>query len=371
MSIEKNMNTRIQHKHDIEANWNKALNFIPKIGEIIVYDIDDNCNYSRFKIGDGVRTINDLEFLLDTQYILHNSNTLSQILEQYRSDIENITFEETDPTVPAWAKAATKPTYTASEVGAPTVDEMNAAIAAIPTPDVSGQINTHNTATDAHSDIRTALNNKVTDYTIRLYNGTGGNPKPVKFLTINYSNCDSNNGVMVKVGMVSGHGNGTSYTFLQDAIINVGYTGTISANNFKYYGAAVTDSGVERQYGDIFWIHDSTNKIVDFYVLMGQYADVKMMPFKRLNSSSGGTVTQHTSCTVYSSGTKMWANNSDIALMSDLSGINLDGYATTDALNTLQAQVDELAASVVTTHSGSENPVAELGEDGDLYLVTE
>ena len=88
MSIEKNMNARIQHKHDIEANWNKALNFIPKIGEIIVYDIDDNYNYSRFKIGDGVRTINDLEFLLDTQYILHNSNTLSQLLEQYILNID-------------------------------------------------------------------------------------------------------------------------------------------------------------------------------------------------------------------------------------------------------------------------------------------
>ena len=63
-------------------------------------------------------------------------------------------YEETDPTVPAWAKAASKPSYTASEVGAPTVAEMNAAIAAIPTPDVSGQINTHNTATTAHNDIR-------------------------------------------------------------------------------------------------------------------------------------------------------------------------------------------------------------------------
>ncbi len=88
MSIEKNMNARIQHKHDIEANWNKALNFIPKIGEIIVYDIDDNYNYSRFKIGDGVRAINDLEFLLDTQYILHNSNTLSQLLEQHILNID-------------------------------------------------------------------------------------------------------------------------------------------------------------------------------------------------------------------------------------------------------------------------------------------
>ena len=35
---------------------------------------------------------------------------------------------ETDPTVPAWAKAAQKPSYTAEEVGAPTVAEMNTAI---------------------------------------------------------------------------------------------------------------------------------------------------------------------------------------------------------------------------------------------------
>lgn len=38
-------------------------------------------------------------------------------------------YTETDPTVPAWAKAASKPTYTAAEVGAPTTQEMNSAIA--------------------------------------------------------------------------------------------------------------------------------------------------------------------------------------------------------------------------------------------------
>ena len=48
---------------------------------------------------------------------------------------------------------------TASQVGAPTVAEMNAAIAAIPTPDVSGQIGTHNSASNAHSDIRTLISN--------------------------------------------------------------------------------------------------------------------------------------------------------------------------------------------------------------------
>ena len=62
MASEKNVNSRIQHKHDIEANWLKAINFIPKIGELIIYDPDDNYKYSRFKIGDGIRTINNLEF---------------------------------------------------------------------------------------------------------------------------------------------------------------------------------------------------------------------------------------------------------------------------------------------------------------------
>lgn len=35
-----------------------------------------------------------------------------------KADTALQSFEETDPTVPSWAKAATKPTYTASEVGA-------------------------------------------------------------------------------------------------------------------------------------------------------------------------------------------------------------------------------------------------------------
>ena len=37
-------------------------------------------------------------------------------------------FTETDPTVPEWAKATNKPTYTASEVGAATMAEVNSAI---------------------------------------------------------------------------------------------------------------------------------------------------------------------------------------------------------------------------------------------------
>lgn len=161
------------------------------------------------------------------------------------------------------------------------------------------------------------LNKKANDFTIELYNGTGGNPKPVKFATVDYSTCNSENGVAVKISMVSGHGNGTSYAFLQDAIIRVSYSGVVEVDNYKYYGAETTLDG-ERQYGDIFWVVDTTNKIVDFYCLMGQYARVNMTPWKRLTYSSGGTITQHASCSVYSSGTKVWANNSNLARQKDL-----------------------------------------------------
>lgn len=167
--------------------------------------------------------------------------------------------------------------------------------------------------------VDSALAKKANDYTILLYNGNKGNPKPVRFASFNYSTCSSENGIAAKIGMVSGHGNGTSYAFLQDAIIRVGYTGTVEVDNFKYYGAAAgTYDGANRQYGDIFWLVDTTNKIVDFYCLMGQYARVYQTPWKRLTYSTGGTVTQHTSCTVYSSGTMVWANNSEIALVSDI-----------------------------------------------------
>ena len=63
MSDNKILNTRIQQKHDIEANWLKAVNFIPKIGEIIVYDPDEHHAASRVKIGDGVKTIIELAFI--------------------------------------------------------------------------------------------------------------------------------------------------------------------------------------------------------------------------------------------------------------------------------------------------------------------
>ena len=43
---------RIVQKHDTKANWEKATNFIPLKGEIILYD-----DLNEIKIGDGITKI--------------------------------------------------------------------------------------------------------------------------------------------------------------------------------------------------------------------------------------------------------------------------------------------------------------------------
>lgn len=54
---------RIIQKHETETNWNKATKFIPKLGEVIIYDPDANHTTSRIKIGDGTTVVANLPFV--------------------------------------------------------------------------------------------------------------------------------------------------------------------------------------------------------------------------------------------------------------------------------------------------------------------
>lgn len=67
---EKKIKTRVQSKHDIEANWKQALNFIPLAGEVIVYDPDSTYKAPRIKVGDGVTKVNDLSFMDANSYVM-------------------------------------------------------------------------------------------------------------------------------------------------------------------------------------------------------------------------------------------------------------------------------------------------------------
>ena len=64
MANEKQIKARQQQKIDTAANWKIAgdNNFIPKKGEIIVYQ-EKNSTESKIKIGDGVTPWNDLPYI--------------------------------------------------------------------------------------------------------------------------------------------------------------------------------------------------------------------------------------------------------------------------------------------------------------------
>ena len=49
---------RIIQKHDTKAKWDKATNFVPLKGEIIIYD-----DLKKIKIGDGTTKVGSLTFI--------------------------------------------------------------------------------------------------------------------------------------------------------------------------------------------------------------------------------------------------------------------------------------------------------------------
>lgn len=63
MATEKTLKTRVKMKHGKESEWALATKFTPLIGEIIVYDVDNNHTSPRFKVGDGLTNVNNLKFV--------------------------------------------------------------------------------------------------------------------------------------------------------------------------------------------------------------------------------------------------------------------------------------------------------------------
>lgn len=82
---DKTVKIRLVLKHDTEENWAKAANFVPKQGEVIIYD-DATGAPSRIKIGDGITKVNDLPFA--HEYLLNNSNTFTAIQKFSAEGIE-------------------------------------------------------------------------------------------------------------------------------------------------------------------------------------------------------------------------------------------------------------------------------------------
>ena len=287
---QRTLSVRQKQKYDTSTNW-ATNNPVLLAGEIGI-----ESDTHKMKAGDGVTAWNSLGYI-------------------------SIPYTETDPTVPSWAKQANKPTYDYSEItNTPTIPTVNDATLTL---QLNGsQIDTFTANASANKTINVQA---LPNYSLSIGSTNGGNPRQVLFTRVNYTNFDSNSGAYFKLGAMSGHGNGSSYTFVEDVFINVNYQGTVTCEVYKYVQQSVTLDGVTRNYGDIFWTIDTTNKIVDFYILLGQYSSAQFTPATKIGAAKAVTtangITQYSGTpTYYSSGTKTWAtgNSTLYARLSDI-----------------------------------------------------
>lgn len=116
---EKNIASRIVHKHDTAENWSKATGFIPKLGELIVYDKDDNYSYERLKIGDGATVVNNLPFYGDNKgdRIVTASSTDGKSYTATVPGITELTYGVSFIMIPNVVSASTTPTLNINGLG--------------------------------------------------------------------------------------------------------------------------------------------------------------------------------------------------------------------------------------------------------------
>lgn len=229
---------------------------------------------------------------------------------------------------------------------------------------------TANQSTNATANIQALPN-----YSLSIGSTNGGNPRQVLFCTVNYTNFGSESGAYFKLGAMSGHGNGVSYTFVEDIFINVSYTGTVSCQVYKYVQAAAGNvDSVARNYGDVFYVIDTTNKIVYFYILMGQYSSAQFTPGTKIGAARAVTaangITQHTGTpTYYSSGTKVWATGDGATYVrsNDLATVATSG-SYNDLSDKPTIPTDTGATSITT--SGTGNAVTSASYNSSTRQIT-
>ncbi len=98
--MDKKFNARVQHKIDTQENWEKATNFIPLKGELIIYDIDANNTLRRIKIGDGTTPVNDLEFVSSQSDYEQNDSSQPDYIKN-RTHYKEIIHQERVDLLPA------------------------------------------------------------------------------------------------------------------------------------------------------------------------------------------------------------------------------------------------------------------------------
>lgn len=240
----------------------------------------------------------------------------------------------------------------------------------------SGKADTGHTHDDRYyteSEVNSKLESRLPNYINQINMTNAGNPRQVKFISVDYNT----KATYFKMSAMCCHDNGTSYQFLEDIIIGVTTSGTVTCNVYKYCQVSCGTAsynlvdGLERQYGDVFYVNDETNKVVDFYILIGQYSVSQYTPPTKIGNTTIAYVTPMTGGAVYySSGTKVWANGNGCTYVNKVDDA-LDGAST----NPLQNKVVNNAIYNLGVQLRSEIPKITIstedpsgGNHGDIWF---
>ena len=60
------MKARISQLHKTEAEWLNWSHWVPESGEFVIFSPDELHPYARIKVGDGKRTLSELDFFIDS-----------------------------------------------------------------------------------------------------------------------------------------------------------------------------------------------------------------------------------------------------------------------------------------------------------------
>ena len=235
----------------------------------------------------------------DIKLAENNTSNITNAITNTNTRIDNLTT-----TVNGKADTSAIPTKTSQL----TNDSNFATTSQIP--DTSGFVPNTRTINSKALSSNISLNNKdvgaLPDYTITISHQSAGNPRIVKFVSVNYAS----KATCFKMGAMTCHDNGVSYQFLTDMLIAVTTSGVVTANIYKFAQTSIGNvDGVARYTGDVFYVNDTTNKIVDFYILCGQWSASQFTPVTKVGSTTIAYVTQYSgNANYYSSGDKVWVN---------------------------------------------------------------
>ena len=363
------LNTRIRLKYDTLTNWTTA-NPTLLSGEVAVVAIPTSETNTVgqvtkpaivFKVGDGTTAFNDLPY----------ASALS-------ADVYS------------WAKAATKPTYTATEVGAATLADITSAIQAL---DSTASISEGNFITGFD-----VVDGKVTNVTygapetvtIPTYTLTSTSEGNVTITGGDTNSTVAINGFSTIAGLARGAvqtvANGTANgTILVDGgAVSVGGLGSAAYTNANAYATAaqgeLADSAVQP---DDLGTAAYANSNEFATAAQGSLAASALQPADITTGTTKGAISvDGTAVAVNGLGNAAYVNTDTFDAAGTAAGIGSAINGVVGAMNTrlngaetnisaLQTQVNDLGNALHFVGAGNTASRPEDGEDGDVYLDTE